>query len=326
MKKVLILFGKSNWEKAEPFANEKYQYSYEFFYTLCQRNGIQMYRASYQWYDYEKHVFKYAWIYKGEGGLWEKVENVSPDLVYDKTKARAEVYYKKELIKKHYPFINDLNFTKIIDDKFTTSLLFPEWSKKCWFIKSQSELEKILPELRTSKIVVKPVSKSGGEGVYIVEKKDIGQLDLAGENIVQEFIDSSRGVPGVSKKTHDLRLVFVGDKLKYAYIREPKAGSLLANLAQGGKLIIVPVDRIPKSLEPILSRVKETFSSFADRIFAVDFMFDENGRPWIVELNSMPGLFFTPEEKPYMLEMYQELLKVFKKQLFSNNKIEVDAV
>ena len=42
-------------------------------------------------------------------------------------------------------------------------------------------------------------------------------------------------------------------------------------------------------------------------------MFDEKKRPWIVEFNSMPGLYFTPEEKSSMLKMYQELLKVFKK-------------
>jgi D-alanine-D-alanine ligase-like ATP-grasp enzyme len=109
-------------------------------------------------------------------------------------------------------------------------------------------------------------------------------------------------------------LVFVGDKLIYSYIREPKDGSYLANLAQGGKLIIVPKNDLPKSLAPILERVGEAFNSFANRIFAVDFMFDENQKPWIVELNSMPGLFFTPEEKPYMIEMYKEILDVFKQE------------
>lgn len=315
MKKVMILFGKSNWEKAKPFANAEYQYSYEYFYDLCKLSGIQMYRASYQWYDYENHIFKYAWIYEGSGGNWKKVENIQPDLVYDKTKSRAEVYYKKELIKEHYPFINDLNFTKLIDDKFVTSLIFPEWSKKCWLIKSTDDLKKILPEIKTSKIVVKPLSESGGKGVHIVEKSESEELELAGENIVQEFIDSSRGVPDVSDKMHDLRLVFVGDKLIYSYIREPKEGSFLANLAQGGKLIIVPTENLPKTLDPIISRVNEMFNSFPNRIFAIDFMFDENKKPWIVELNSMPGLFFTPEEKPYMLKMYQELLDVFKKEL-----------
>lgn len=319
MKKVMILFGKSNWEKAKPFANEEYQYSYEYFYDLCKENGIQMYRASYQWYDYDKHIFKYAWIYEGENGNWKKVENIVPDLIYDKTKSRMEVYYKKELIGEKYPFINDLNFTKIVDDKFVTSLIFPQWSKKSHLIKSQAQLEKILPELKTAKIVIKPLSESGGKGVHIIEKTDFARIDLSGENIVQEFIDSSGGVPGVSESTHDLRLVFVGDKLIYAYIREPKKGSLLANLAQGGKLIIVPKEKLPISLQLIVSQVNESFNSFPNRIFAVDFMFDENKTPWIVELNSMPGLFFTPEEKPYMIEMYQELLNVFNKTLENEN-------
>jgi D-alanine-D-alanine ligase-like ATP-grasp enzyme len=111
---------------------------------------------------------------------------------------------------------------------------------------------------------------------------------------------------------HDLRLVFVNDKLIYSYIREPKDGSYLANLAQGGKLIIVPKSKLPKALNPIVKYINETLSSFKNRIYAIDFMFDEKGKPWIVELNSMPGLFFTPEEKPYMMEMYKELLNLFK--------------
>jgi D-alanine-D-alanine ligase-like ATP-grasp enzyme len=44
-------------------------------------------------------------------------------------------------------------------------------------------------------------------------------------------------------------------------------------------------------------------------------MFDENKKPWIIELNSMPGLYFTPQEKPHMLELYQELIGVFLKKL-----------
>ena len=124
MKKVLILFGKSNWKNSQPFSNKDYQYSYEFFYTLCKKHGIQMYRASYEWYDYQNHVFKHAWIYNGPGANWSRVNDIIPDIIYDKTKGRAEVYYKKELIGKNFTIINDLTFTRIIDDKFLTSLIF----------------------------------------------------------------------------------------------------------------------------------------------------------------------------------------------------------
>ncbi len=310
----MILFGKSNWQKAKPFANKDYQYSYEYFYDLCQKNNIQMYRASYQWYDYKKHFFKYAWIFEGKGGKWKKVTNIKPDIIYDKTKARREVYYKKELIRKKYLFLNDLEFTQLIDDKLTTSLLFPKWSKKNWLVKNLTDLKHFLPNIKTSLVVLKPLTESGGKGIQILKKTEtLKKAHIDQPYLLQEFIDSSHGVPNVSSHIHDLRLVFINDKNIYAYIREPAQGSYLANLAQGGKLIIVPKNKLPQSLNPIIKQVNETFKTFFPRIFAVDFMFDKKKRPWIVEFNSMPGLYFTPEEKSSMFKMYQELLKVFKK-------------
>jgi glutathione synthase/RimK-type ligase-like ATP-grasp enzyme len=313
MKKVMILFGKSNWQNAKPFSNEKYQYSYEYFYSLCKKKGLQIYRASYQWYDYEKNVFTYAWIYEGKGDGWKKVKNIKPDLIYDKTKARMETYYIKELIGKSYPFINNQLFTRLIDDKFTTSLIFKKWSKKNWLAENKTELKKILPKIKTSKIVIKPLMESGGNGVQILTKKEaLKKADMQGIKLVQEFIDSSEGVPGVSTSMHDLRVVMLNEKIVYAYIREPQKGSYLANLAQGGSLKIVPNENLPKAIFPIIAFANTALASFRPRIFCIDFMFDEHKKPWIVELNSMPGLFFTPEEKTSMLKMYAELLRVFK--------------
>lgn len=316
MRKVLILFGKSNWKKSRPFENKDYQYSYEYFYSLCQKNGIQMYRASYQWYDFKKNIFKYAWIYEGKNEKWRRVKNIKPDLIYDKTKARLEVYYKKELIGKYYTFINDLEFTQLIDNKFTTSLLFEKWSKKSWLANDKKDLRKILPKIKTEKVVLKPLLESGGKDIQILSKKEVPKKAILDKVcLVQDFIDSSYGVPGVSSAVHDFRVVFVNDKIIYAYIREPKKGSLLANLAQGGSLKIVPLKKLPRSVFPIIKYANKIFESFVPRVFCIDFMFDKKGKPWVVELNSMPGLFFTPKEKPYMVEMYKELIGVLKKQI-----------
>lgn len=316
MKKVLILFGKSNWRKSRPFKNKDYQYSYEYFYTLCKKNGIQMYRASYEWYDYKKHIFKYAWIYEGKNANWKRVRNIKPDIIYDKTKARLEVYYKKELMRDKYQFINNLEFTSLIDNKFTTSLLFPKWSKKSWLVNSRDEFRNILPKIKTSRVVLKPLMESGGKNISILSKKTVlNKIKFNQVWLAQEFVDSSQGVPGVSKGVHDFRVVLINNKIIYAYIRQPAKGKLLANLAQGGSLTIVPIKKIPSSVKPIIKQANQIFETFNPRIYSIDFMFDKKKRPWIVELNSMPGLFFTPEEKPYMVKMYKELLKVFKKRL-----------
>jgi len=277
-----------------------------------------MYRASYEWYDYKNHLFKHAWIFEGQNANWKRMRNIKPDLIYDKTKARMEIYYKKELIREKYPFINNLEFTRLIDDKLTVSLLFSKWSKRSWLAENKKDLREILPKIKKAKIVIKPLLESGGKGIQILNKKDVmRKAKIKGPHLVQEFIDSSRGVPKFSKEIHDLRLVFVNDKIIYSYIREPKKGSYLANLAQGGSLTIVPKNKLPESLAPIVKYANEIFHTFNPRVFCMDFMFDQDKRPWIVELNSMPGLFFTPQEKPYMIEMYKELLKIFKKFLSS---------
>lgn len=315
MKKVLVLFGKSDWHKSQPFRNKDYQYSYEFFYDICKKNGVQMYRASYEWYDYKKHIFKYAWIYEGAGGNWKRVLNIRPDLIYDKTKARLEVYHKKDLISQRYEFINDLDFTRIIDDKFIVGLLFSKWSKKNLLVKNTGELQVALKKIPTPTVVLKPVTESGGVGVQVFSKNVASKISFQGPHILQEFIDSSHGVPGVSSGMHDLRLVMVNDEIVYSYIREPKKGSFLANFAQGGSLFIVPKKKIPQSVIPIVLHAKTLFESFSPRIFTIDLMFDTSGTPWVVELNSMPGLYFTPEEKLSMIKMYRVLLQVFKKRL-----------
>ena len=262
MKKVLILFGKSNWKNSQPFSNKDYQYSYEFFYTLCKKHGIQMYRASYEWYDYQNHVFKHAWIYNGPGANWSRVNDIIPDIIYDKTKGRAEVYYKKELIGKNFTIINDLTFTRIIDDKFLTSLIFSQWSKESHIVRNQKELFLCTQKIQTPMAVLKPISASGGSGIQIFKKESVSKISFHGEYILQEFIDSSRGVPNVKTGLHDLRLVFVNDSLIYSYIRTPRPDSYLANLAQGGSLTIVPIEKLPDSLFPIIKHSQKVFSSF----------------------------------------------------------------
>lgn len=315
MKKVLILFGKSKWADTPNFSKKEYQISYEHLYSLAKQNGIQMYRASYQWYDYDKHIFKNAWTYEPAKD-WIKTYNIEPDLIYDKTKSETETYFKKEQIAKRYRFVNSLRFTRILDDKLTTSMIFHKWSKKSWIVNNPEKLRNVLPKIKSRKFVIKPISESGGKDVQILHKEEaFSRVTFSNDYIIQEFIDSSSGIPGISESMHDLRLVFVNEKLCYAYIREPKEGNYLANLSQGGTLSIVPVKNIPKSLFSIIRCANRVFETFNPRIFSIDFMFDENKKPWIIELNSMPGLYFTPQEKPHMLKLYQELIDLFLKKL-----------
>jgi D-alanine-D-alanine ligase-like ATP-grasp enzyme len=89
----------------------------------------------------------------------------------------------------------------------------------------------------------------------------------------------------------------------------------LANLAQGGTMAIVPLHKLSKNLKPIIKRATDIFSVYGSNIYTVDVMFDEKRKPWIVELNSMPGMYFEPGQEKTRKYFYKELLKVFKREL-----------
>lgn len=313
-KKVLILFSGTREEMATPFVSDNSRVSYEYFFKLSEQAGIKLYRAPYQWYDNNSGIFKYAWEF--EKDTWNKVSYIQPDLIYDKTTTTPKTDRIKELVQKHCPVINDPIFTRILNDKINTSLIFPQWSKKSWLIRNEEDFVQHLPHITTSKVVLKPLTGSGGRGIEILEKDAIKQTPCFDRlYLMQDFIDSSKGVPGVNSSTHDLRLVFVNDILIYSYIREPKKGSLLANVAQGGTLTILSNEKIPLSINPIIAHANQAFATFDPRIYTIDIMFDENNFPWVVELNSMPGLYFDSNEKSSITKLFHELIRVFNKKL-----------
>ncbi len=311
IKRILVLTGEK-WSDV-PFSKDSYKSSYETLYSLAEKNGIKMYKSSYREYSGRKKYFKRAWTFDKTRKSWTVAKKVLPHAIFDKTSSSPRAYYEKELIRKNYPFFNSLEFTKLVRNKLTVGMLFERWSKKNRLVSNKAELKKNLPQIRTSKVVLKPIRGGGGKNIYILDKKTALQKAFAeGLYIAQEFIDSSAGVPGVSKSMHDLRLVIINGKIIYAYIREPKSGSFLANCAQGGTLKIVPLSKLPKTVFPIVEHANEIFAAFCPRFYSIDLMFDRKKKPWVVELNAMPGLNLCAEkEKPFLLKLYAELIKIF---------------
>jgi glutathione synthase/RimK-type ligase-like ATP-grasp enzyme len=208
--------------------------------------------------------------------------------------------------------VNSPKFTEIASSKLKTSLLLPQHFKPYHKISNQAGLEKAFSQIKGKYIVLKPDIGSGGTGVIIETPEKVRQLNLDYPLILQEFIDSSRGIPGITQGPHDLRLVFINDDLIYSYIRVPKEGSFLANVAQGGSMATVDLSDLPDSLAPLIRDVAEAFSAFPKKIYTIDIMFDENVRPWIVELNTMPGIYFSPNQKETCDHFYSKLIQELK--------------
>lgn len=306
-KTILVLYSSHNAGENVPFSDLKYQSCYEALYTLAEEHGLHMCRAPLSWYDKEKDIFVKAWEFSH--GEWRISGPIKPDLVYDRTLGRSATDPIRSIIISRYLFLDDPAFTQFANNKYETSRLLPQYFKPYQKITSQKEFLEFLKNFGGDLLVIKPVMDSGGKGVHIVSKETAQDLSLSFPVIVQEFIDSSQGIPGITDTYHDLRLVFIGDELIYSYVRNPKKGSLLANLAQGGTMTIVPIEKLPSSLTPIIKDTARLFSVYQRKTYTIDIMFDKEARPWIIEFNTMPGMFFPPEEKRTLMRVYNRLLQ-----------------
>jgi glutathione synthase/RimK-type ligase-like ATP-grasp enzyme len=318
-KTVLILYTSHDAGPDVPFSDLKYQRCYEALYALGETLGLHLCRAPLDWYDAERDIFRDSWEFMD--GKWRLSGPVKPDLVYDKTSGRsAEDETRARIIDRHR-FMDDPAFTLFANNKYETSRALPQHFKPYRKLSNAEEFSDFLATSAGERLVIKPVVGSGGEGVHIVSKAEAETLTLTFPVIAQEFIDSSRGIPGITDTYHDLRMVFIGDELVYAYVRTPRDGSLLANIAQGGSMKIVPNAELPVSLQPIIDDTRALFARFPQKTYTIDVMFDENGRPWIIEYNTMPGMFFPPEEEATMRRVYTRLLQELNNFLAANKPI-----
>ena len=190
MKKILILFGEKDWnEKA--FSDEKYKYSYETLYDFFKKNNIELYRASYTWYDSNRNSFSNAWTFTN--GKWTRCHNIKPDVIFDKTTSRAKHTNTVQNLSTTFPFINPLHFSVLLDNKRLLPLLFAQYTKKQIDILCPMDIEQILL-LKSDMVVVKPADSSGGANINILSKKDAYNFVSSQKNPYLWIVQVGRGL------------------------------------------------------------------------------------------------------------------------------------
>lgn len=304
---VAVLFGSGS--SIKPLYDE----AYRTLYAMAEKRHIRMVRVSTDWYDEQKKVFK---SYVGlEDGKWiQHDEHLRPDLVYDKSSSLERFQKIKRGIEEMYPFLNATDFTRQADDKLQASLLLPRYFQPYLLIENQAQWEEASRE-PSDCIVAKKAIGSGGDEVYIGPRSKFEPKRFTYPFLLQKFIDSSRGIPGIVHGPHDLRMIFIDEEFIYAYVRTPKAGEFRANVAKGGSMFLVEKERLPQALAPLIENVQRVFRRFSPKIYTIDCMFDRTGRPWIIELNTMPGLYFAPHERSAMLHFYSRIIDTFERML-----------
>lgn len=309
MKKVVIIQGEDDWDKMDLYG--KYKKAYEDLYEFGEKKGIKFYRAFVGWYNSKRNSFEKAWTFDSQNKKWIRVKNISPDLVWDKmasTKPLKVLNLRKKIKAK---IINNSKGTDKIIDKYYVYNLFKQVSPKTFHIKNKKDLVKKIDKINSKKVVLKPTKGSGGQGIIIESKDKIKQKNPEIEDyILQEFVDTSKGIPGLVKGNHDLRMVVVDGKISYAYLRMPAKNKLLCNLHQGGRMKIVKNQKIPKQALMIFSHIKNSLKN-PIKIYSIDVFFEDE-KAYLIEINTKPGVYFPKRYKKEQNAFFNDLIELFK--------------
>ena len=299
MKTVLILYNKT--DKAETTPSMK---KYENLYKHAKKRGVALSRAPISAFDKETGLFKRAQFFDGR---WSIKKNIRPDLVYDKSPFHIEERFSatRKLIASRYPFYNSLGLSELLSDKWMTYQTFKKFSPKAFLISNKDDLKK-MAKLSSSRIIIKPLTGSGGEGILIFEKGH--PIHLKYPFLAQELIEVKKGIKNFVSGPHDLRVIIINEKPFYSFLRIPEKNKLISNLSQGGTIRVVPLDKLPRIIFPFLEKIQKKLRRYGEKLYSIDMILDDNGRPWIIELNSRPGLILEKEELPYQEYFFDNVI------------------
>jgi len=265
----------------DPFSSDYYWQAYQDLLLALKKHGAAAYLTtdnnSYRGFG----RFQAAYTIDAKTTLdnLTKVEDVQVDVVFD----------RGGFIGRDVLTINPPIITKIASSKIEMYKHFKEHQPNSYIGHNKKQVAKAADKLPSEKVVVKEPEGSGGNEVYIGEKEDVlAELPNKFPVLVQEFMDTSTGVPGKVEGVHDVRLAICGGEIINYNIRSAQEGKLLANIAQGGEIMYYDVSEAPAELIALAKKIDAHFKDLP-RYYSIDFMNTPDG--WkMVELNSYLGL------------------------------------
>lgn len=317
-KKIVVIYDGNDWNKKIPFDSVPTRNSFQDWHEKGLKNNIEMFRASIDWLDAKKMSFKKGWAYRNK--KWVKVNRaVKPDLIFDKIAGKFDygLFDLKMKICEKIKIFNHPLFRTMFDNKMSQYIFLKEFMAESFLASNKNDFDNCLKKITTKKVVIKPLYGSGGFGVLIDNKEAFRNKRLSYPVLVQNFISSTKGIPGFSqrKQIADLRMIFMNHKFIYALSRIAKSGSLFTNFHQGAKAILVPEEFIPDSIKKISKKIVGKLKIFPEANYSLDFMFADKGSPILVEINTTPGLdllHLVATEK-IKDKNFQEFIKILEK-------------
>ncbi|MDQ5951750.1 MAG: hypothetical protein QG639_1031 [Patescibacteria group bacterium] len=279
MKKIAVFF--SSPEPMDyPLSSPDYWSVYSEIAQEISKKGGLFYVVRGQETYKGKGRFTQSWNFNGDS--LKEAGEVIVDVIYDKGRFERDGTL---------PVLNCRKIQDICVDKWKMYTTFPEYCPTTVLVESAEHLAENLSQLTTDSVVFKPQSGAEGEGVLIQTKPSLVEqaAELTYPAVVSNFLDTADGIPGIMSGVHDLRVMLVDGEIAYCSYRVPPEGGLLANVAQGGELVVVEAKELPAEIVEITHEVDQRMAFCEHRFYCIDFGYTPGG-PKIIEMNSEMGM------------------------------------
>lgn len=278
---ALAIFCHTLKPKDDPFSSDYYWQAYQDLMLALKARGVEVYLVT----DNDSYLgdgrFASGYTISGKTSLdnLTKVNNIQVSVVFNRADFMGE-----DVTTVSAPYVH-----KIGTDKIEMYKHFARFQPKSVICETKIDVEDAFRQMASELIVVKEPVSYGGHHVYIGPKEEmLLKLPDRYPLLVQEFMDTSAGIPGYGGGVHDMRLSMCGGELIGCYIRQATTGSLHSNVSQGGKMLFMDINEVP---EGALAIAKEIDTLFKDhpRYYSVDVMLTAEG--WkLLEINTLLAL------------------------------------
>ena len=296
MKRVGIVHLRASGSDA-PFEQESLNDAYAHWCTVCREAGFELLIAGKG--DIEGKTLTNAWSFAKR---WTRLPSAQVHVLMAKLRHGSEadaIIARAEAA--GAVLTNDPKLNALFNDKHASYERYAEQIPISLLARDREEAEHRIGELRAMDlhpdldpeiIFVKPRYGSEGRGIRIVTGNDFSMLGGEGAWIVQPRIRASMRFRSFMLDTaYDIRIVMANDEICKAYLRIAREG-LISNAARGGNILYIPLEQIPCDTQGLCHGIDATLTGFGERVYSIDFVIGESGKPWVIEMNGQPAVSF----------------------------------
>lgn len=294
---IAVFFGKPNPKDYLEHKDDYFQ-AYLDLTQAVEAKGAKLFFISTQDTYLGNGKFSQSWQF--QNGQIVESGQIQAELVFNKSFFKADGKVK---------VFNCEHVDEVCTNKWLTYQLFQQFCPLTFLVHNTQELQTSLQQITTELVVYKPIDGGEGRNVFIQPKIQPLPSEYPFPFLVQEFLDSSQGIPGIIEGMHDFRVAVVDGKVAYSYYRTPPQGSYLANVARGGRYALVPEEKIPTEVMELVRNIDQNFAQCHHRFYGVDVAFTPNGIK-IIEMNSKLGLLPNRDGEVFQ-QLKEELAEIF---------------